>query len=219
MTEQPPPEQNIRPPRPAAAAVAPPPRDPGDFLQHVRQLTNLRQEIRILAAPRVDVLPPRQARQARLEAMRLWQATAWARLDDLRAGRTGPQGQGRPIPDELRPEATDLQRRLIVSMSKNAARMATLEGTQRRWHVAMKVAREGIRLRREVAADAIGAPTWRESGLGAPSDTDTLNDTISQLEQQAADLRIQLSERDDELAAARAANRELMTRINHAAKN
>ena len=165
MTEQPPPEQNIPPPRPAAAAVAPPPRDPGDFLQHVRQLTNLRQEIRILAAPRVDVLPPRQARQARLEAMRLWQATAWARLDDLRAGRTGPQGQGRPIPDELRPEATDLQRRLIVSMSNNAARMATLEGTQRRWHVAMKVAREGIRLRREVAADAIGAPMRPDARL------------------------------------------------------
>jgi hypothetical protein len=31
----------------------------------------------------------------------------------------------------------------------------------------------------------------------------------------AADLRIQLSERDDELTAARAANRELMTSINH----
>ena len=38
---------------------------------------------------------------------------------------------------------------------------------------------------------------------------------ITQLEQQAANLRIQLSERDGELAAARAANRELMTRINH----
>ena len=54
-----------------------------------------------------------------------------------------------------------------------------------------------------------------ESGLGAPADIDTLDSKITQLEQQAADLRIQLSERDDELAAARAANRELMTRINH----
>ena len=37
------------------------------------------------------------------------------------------------------------------------------------------------------------------------------------LEQQAADLRLRLEERDDELAAARAAGRELMTRLNHSA--
>jgi uncharacterized protein DUF6262 len=67
-------------------------------------------------------------------------------------------------------------------------------------------------------SEALGEQAWRESGLSAPPDTDTLNDKISQLELQAADLRIQLSERDDELAAARAANRELMTRINHAPK-
>jgi hypothetical protein len=41
---------------------------------------------------------------------------------------------------------------------------------------------------------------------GAPAGIATLNTMITQLEQQAADLRIQLSERDDELAAARAAN-------------
>jgi hypothetical protein len=68
-------------------------------------------------------------------------------------------------------------------------------------------------------SEALGEQAWRESGLGAPPDIGALNDKISQLEQQAADLRIQLSERDDELAAARAANRELMTRINHAPKN
>jgi chromosome segregation ATPase len=61
----------------------------------------------------------------------------------------------------------------------------------------------------------LGEQAWQQSGLGAPADIDTLNIKITQLEQQAADLRIQLSERDDELAAARAANRELMTRINH----
>ena len=61
----------------------------------------------------------------------------------------------------------------------------------------------------------LGEQAWQQSGLGAPAGIDALNSTITQLEQQAADLRIQLSERDDELAAARAANRELMTRINH----
>jgi hypothetical protein len=64
-------------------------------------------------------------------------------------------------------------------------------------------------------SQALGEQAWRASGLGATPDTGALNDKISQLEQQAADLRIQLSERDDELAAARAVNRELMTRINH----
>ncbi len=34
---------------------------------------------------------------------------------------------------------------------------------------------------------------------------------------QAADLRLQLEERDGELSAARAANRELMTRLNQSA--
>lgn len=63
-------------------------------------------------------------------------------------------------------------------------------------------------------SELLGEHTWQQSGLGAPTDIDALNHKITQLEQQAADLRIQLNERDDELAAARGANRELMTRIN-----
>jgi transposase-like protein len=60
----------------------------------------------------------------------------------------------------------------------------------------------------------LGEQTWRESGLGAPADIDELGQRIVYLEQQAVDLRIQLDERDQELAAARAANRELMTQLN-----
>ena len=65
-------------------------------------------------------------------------------------------------------------------------------------------------------SEALGEQAWRESALGAPADIDTLNHTITRLEQQAADLRIQLEERHSELAAARAANRELMTQLNAA---
>jgi hypothetical protein len=54
-------------------------------------------------------------------------------------------------------------------------------------------------------SEALGEQAWHQAGLGAPPDIHALNDTITQLEHQAADLRIQLSERDDELAAARAA--------------
>ena len=63
-------------------------------------------------------------------------------------------------------------------------------------------------------SEALGEHAWRESGLGTPTDIDALNQQITHLEQQAVDLRLQLAERDDDLAAARATNRELMTRIN-----
>ena len=66
-------------------------------------------------------------------------------------------------------------------------------------------------------SDALGEQAWRESGLGAPADIDALHQKITHLEQQAADLRLQLEERGDELSAARAANRELMTRLNQSA--
>ena len=63
-------------------------------------------------------------------------------------------------------------------------------------------------------SEALGEHAWRESGLGTPVDVDALNQQITHLEQQAIDLRLQLGERDEDLAAARAANRELMARIN-----
>lgn len=63
-------------------------------------------------------------------------------------------------------------------------------------------------------SETLGEQAWRESGLGAPADIDTLNERIINLEQQVVDLRLQLAERDQDLAAARQANRELMTRIN-----
>lgn len=63
-------------------------------------------------------------------------------------------------------------------------------------------------------SEALGEQAWRESGLGAPADTDALTQKITFLEQQAIDLRLQLEERDDDLTAARAANRELMAQLN-----
>ena len=65
----------------------------------------------------------------------------------------------------------------------------------------------------------IGEKAWRESGLGAPADIDQLQVKITNLEQQAVDLRLQLEERAQDLAAARAANRELMTRLNTPSSN
>lgn len=68
-------------------------------------------------------------------------------------------------------------------------------------------------------SEALGEHAWRESGLGDPPDIDALNQRITQLEQQVVDLRLQLDERDEDLAAARATNRELMTRLNASTTN
>ncbi len=63
-------------------------------------------------------------------------------------------------------------------------------------------------------SEMLGQPAWRESGLGAPADIDALNQKITHLEQHVTDLLLQLERADDDLQAARAANRELMTQLN-----
>ena len=67
-------------------------------------------------------------------------------------------------------------------------------------------------------SQALGDQAWHESGLGAPVGIDALNHKIANLDQQVTGLRLQLEERDSELAAARAANRELMARLNATAR-
>lgn len=63
-------------------------------------------------------------------------------------------------------------------------------------------------------SEVLGDQIWRESGVGGPDDTEQLIAWIVTLEQQVIDLELKLQERDDDLAAARAANRELMAQLN-----
>lgn len=63
-------------------------------------------------------------------------------------------------------------------------------------------------------SESLGEAVFRDSGLGAPDDIRSLQQALSDREQQLLELRRQLEERGDELAAARAANRELMTQLN-----
>jgi chromosome segregation ATPase len=65
-------------------------------------------------------------------------------------------------------------------------------------------------------SQTLGQQAWQASGLGAPDDIETLTQKITHLEQQILDVRLQLEERDQDLAAARAANRELMAQFNGA---
>ena len=68
-------------------------------------------------------------------------------------------------------------------------------------------------------SESLGEQVWHQSGLGAPADTDALNQKITNLEQHVIDLRQQLAEHDEDLAAARATNRELMARLNTPHRN
>ncbi|WP_327092603.1 DUF6262 family protein [Nonomuraea sp. NBC_01738] len=63
-------------------------------------------------------------------------------------------------------------------------------------------------------SEILGEQAWRESGLGAPDDIEQVKARITTLEQQVVDMRLREEELTDELDAARAANRELMARLN-----
>jgi hypothetical protein len=78
-----------------------------------------------------------------------------------------------------------------------------------------------IRLQQRIQAlelrlsEAFGEAAFRDSGLlGAPDDIRSLQQSLTDAQQQNVELRRQLEERTDELAAARTANRELMTQLN-----
>jgi transposase-like protein len=91
-----------------------------------------------------------------------------------------------------------------------ASLLADLAGANDRIN---RLATENNQLRHRLS-EALGEQAWRESGLGGPHDIQTLQRRVTDLEQHIVELQRQLVDRNDELAAARAANRELMTAIN-----
>lgn len=79
-----------------------------------------------------------------------------------------------------------------------------------------RTARLAAQVRRPEArlSEALGEQVWRESGIGGPDDTEKLQARITTLEQQVVDLELKLQDQGDDLAAARAAHRELMAQLN-----
>ena len=78
-----------------------------------------------------------------------------------------------------------------------------------------RLVRENTQLRDRLS-EALGEQAWRESG--GPDDIDELHRRNTELEQQVVELRRQLSEKDDDLNAARATNRELRASLNRTAR-
>lgn len=84
---------------------------------------------------------------------------------------------------------------------------------------------QNVRLRERVNAlqarlsDDLGQAAFRHSGLGASDDIRGLHQKLLDHKQQILELRRQLEERTEELVAARAASRELMTQLNSAPRS
>ena len=66
----------------------------------------------------------------------------------------------------------------------------------------------------ERLSEILGEQVFAEAGLTRTDEISTLRERVTELEQQLLDQRQDLQDRDDELAAARAANRDLITTIN-----
>jgi uncharacterized coiled-coil protein SlyX len=114
-------------------------------------------------------------------------------LDQLHAAQTSPTGADGDGPG--------------VSRTSLQADLANAHGQTQRQAA-------HIRQLENKLSELLGQQAWRESGLGAPPDVEGLQRRVTELEQHLVDLRAQLTERDQELEAARAANRDLMTRLN-----
>ena len=66
----------------------------------------------------------------------------------------------------------------------------------------------------ERLSEVFGEQVFHDAGITRTDEIGTLRTRVAELEQQLLDRRQDLQDRDDELAAARAANRDLMTRLN-----
>jgi hypothetical protein len=105
--------------------------------------------------------------------------------------------------------ATETQPRNTAGIGPAASRASLLAAQHRCARIAARTQQLETRL-----SDLLGEQAWRQSGLGPPDDIEQLKQRIVCLEQQVVDLRLQLEERDQELTAARTANRELITQLN-----
>jgi hypothetical protein len=63
-------------------------------------------------------------------------------------------------------------------------------------------------------SELMGEQVYRTNGIGAPDETASLREHVTELDQRLLDLQRELEDRTDSLNAARVANRELMAELN-----
>ncbi len=66
----------------------------------------------------------------------------------------------------------------------------------------------------ERLSEVLGEQVFRDAGLTPTNEIESLRKRVAELEQQLLDYKQDLQDRDDELAAARATNRELIATLN-----
>ncbi|MFM9700688.1 hypothetical protein ACKI2D_46150 [Streptomyces europaeiscabiei] len=113
-------------------------------------------------------------------------------LERVHAAATAPAGDG-----------------AVTAVSRASLQTDLANALERNSRLAARVRQLEKRL-----SQSIGAKVWADSGLGASADVDQLQRRITTLEQDLADKQRELDERSEELAAARAANRELTRALN-----
>ncbi|MFD3536420.1 hypothetical protein [Streptomyces sp. NPDC058664] len=62
-------------------------------------------------------------------------------------------------------------------------------------------------------SEVLGEQVWRECGIGGSEGTEQLKARLTTLKQQVVDLELKLQDQGEDLAAAQAANRELMAQL------
>lgn len=104
-------------------------------------------------------------------------------------------------------EVGTIQSGATVSTASLLADVANLHGQNTR------LARHITRLERRLS-EAFGLQAYQDSGLGAPDNTADLHQQVATLTERVLELTAQLTDRDDDLVAVRAANRELIATMN-----
>jgi Family of unknown function (DUF6262) len=97
--------------------------------------------------------------------------------------------------------------------STTASRQSLLADLANLKELNQRLRRQNISLTARLS-EVLGEEVFHASGIGRADDARQLRARAGELEQQLVDLRQELEERTDELHAARAANRDLMTLAN-----
>ena len=115
---------------------------------------------------------------------------------------------------QLHAAVTAAQEQSLTVAVDSAISTASLHADLANMHAQNTRLARHITLLEKRLSEALGQQVIRASGLGAIDETGDIRRHMTELEQRVADLTEQLADQEDELNAARAANREFMAELN-----